>query len=68
MLCKNLNPPPPPRNPILLAMGDISADRYVLRTLEKIRPSDLDEALLVLPFEKILSLMTYLDIWARKVR
>ncbi|KAI8055175.1 WD40-repeat-containing domain protein [Syncephalis plumigaleata] len=66
MLSKNLNPPPPPRNPILLAMGDISADRYVLRTIERIRPSDLDEALLVLPFEKILSLMTYLDIWARK--
>ncbi|KAI9595716.1 WD40-repeat-containing domain protein [Syncephalis fuscata] len=66
MLSKGQDPPPPPRNPILLAMGDISADRYVLRTLEQIRSSDLDEALLVLPFEKIMSLMSYLDIWARK--
>ncbi|RKP11159.1 WD40-repeat-containing domain protein [Thamnocephalis sphaerospora] len=66
MLQKGLNPPPPPRNPILLAMGDVTVDRFVLQTLEKVRASDLDEALLVLPFEKVTSLMAYLEKWARK--
>ncbi|EST06247.1 Small-subunit processome, Utp12 [Kalmanozyma brasiliensis GHG001] len=45
---------------------DISAQKYVLRVVEKILPAQLDDALLVLPFDKVLSLLRYLDYWARK--
>ncbi|CCF54549.1 uncharacterized protein UHO2_01932 [Ustilago hordei] len=45
---------------------DISAQKYVLRVVEKILPAQLDDALLVLPFDKVLSLFKYLDYWARK--
>ncbi|CBQ70558.1 related to DIP2-Dom34p-interacting protein [Sporisorium reilianum SRZ2] len=44
---------------------DISAHKYVLRVVEKILPTQLDDALLVLPFDKVLSLLRYLDHWAR---
>lgn len=45
---------------------DISAQKYVLRVIEKILPAQLDDALLVLPFDKVLSLLKYLDYFARK--
>ena len=45
---------------------DMSAQKYVLRVVEKILPAQLDDALLVLPFDKVLSLLRYLDYWARK--
>lgn len=45
---------------------DISAQKYVLRVVEKILPAQLDDALLVLPFDKVLFLLKYLDFWARK--
>lgn len=57
---------PPPRNPILAAL-DLDPDGYVLRVVEKIPRTALYDALLVLPFGKVLSLMRYLDIWATKV-
>lgn len=58
---------PPPRNPILAAL-DLGPDGYVLRVVEKIPRTALYDALLVLPFVKVLSLMQYLDMWAKKVR
>ncbi|CAG8547930.1 5569_t:CDS:10, partial [Racocetra fulgida] len=61
------NPGPPPKpNPILVALGNLTGDQYVLRTIEKIRSSELEEALLVLPFTKVISLFQYLDLWAKK--
>ncbi|KAF7723974.1 hypothetical protein EC973_001490 [Apophysomyces ossiformis] len=57
---------PPQRNPILLAMGDLTPERYVLNTLEKIKANDLEEALLVLPFSKVTSLLSYIESWAKK--
>ncbi|PWZ03148.1 WD40 repeat-like protein [Testicularia cyperi] len=45
---------------------DISAERYVLKVVEKILPAQLEDSLLVLPFDKVLSLMRYLDFWASK--
>jgi U3 small nucleolar RNA-associated protein 12 len=57
----------PQRNPILIAMGDLPADKYVLNVVEKVRANDLEEALLVLPFSKVTSLIKYLDQWAKKV-
>ncbi|KAI7864097.1 WD40-repeat-containing domain protein [Spinellus fusiger] len=56
----------PTRHPILIAMGDISPEKHVLTTIEKIKANDLDEALLVLPFSKVTSLLYYVEIWAKK--
>lgn len=58
---------PPSRNPILAAL-DLDPESYVLRIIEKIPRTALYDALLVLPFDKVLSLMQYLDMWAKKVR
>lgn len=58
---------PPQKNPILLAMGDLTYDRYVLNVVEKIKANDLEEALLVLPFAKVMSLLSYIEGWAKKV-
>jgi len=56
---------PPPRNPILAAL-DVSPEAYVLQIIEKIQSTALHDALLVLPFEKVISLMVYLDIWSQE--
>lgn len=58
---------PPPRNPVLAA-NDLDPEAYVLRTVEKVQSAALHDALLVLPFGKIVSLMYYLTTWAQKVR
>ncbi|CDS10194.1 hypothetical protein LRAMOSA02870 [Lichtheimia ramosa] len=63
---KGLPAQPPQRNPILIAMGDVSPDKYVLNVVEKIKANDLEEALLVLPFSKVLSLLSYIESWAKK--
>lgn len=55
---------PPPRNPILAAL-DLEPEAYVLRVIERVSSTALHDALLVLPFAKVISLMYYLDIWAR---
>lgn len=57
---------PPPRNPVLAAY-DLEPEAYVLRVVEKVRSTSLHDALLVLPFGKVVSLMNYLNIWAQKV-
>jgi U3 small nucleolar RNA-associated protein 12 len=57
---------PPPRNPILAAY-DVSPERYVLQVVEKVHSTSLQDALLVLPFTKVISLMNYLNIWAQNV-
>lgn len=57
---------PPPRNPVLAAY-DLEPEAYVLRVVEKVRGTSLHDALLVLPFGKVVSLMNYLNIWAQKV-
>lgn len=48
---------PPPRNPLLLGL---TPSAYLLRTLRSIRPSDIDQVLLVLPFADALRLLRYL--------
>lgn len=58
---------PPPKNPVLAAY-DLEPEAYVLRVVEKIPSTSLQDALLVLPFGKVVSLMVYLNIWAQKVR
>lgn len=57
----------PPRNPVLAAY-ELEPDEYVLRVIEKVQSTALQDALLVLPFGKVVSLMIYLNMWAQKVR
>ncbi|TIA92554.1 hypothetical protein E3P99_00542 [Wallemia hederae] len=58
---------PPARHAQFVALGNPSADEYVLKfVLEKIAPSDLHDALLVLPFSHVISLLRYLEMWSDK--
>ncbi|KAG5636854.1 hypothetical protein H0H81_006606 [Sphagnurus paluster] len=56
---------PPPKNQLLLQLQKEPED-YVLWVIEKVQSTALHDALLVLPFGKVVSLMTYLNIWAQK--
>ncbi|XP_078088813.1 WD repeat-containing protein 3 [Mustelus asterias] len=49
---------PPPTNPILAAFGNISPSRYVLDVIRKVKSSEMEESLLVLPFSYIPDLLT----------
>ncbi|TSV41637.1 WD repeat-containing protein 3 [Bagarius yarrelli] len=53
--------PPPTMNPILLAYGCASPSRYVLDVLKKVRSSELEVSLLVLPFPYIPDLLSLLN-------
>ena len=57
----------PPCHPILAAYG-LEPEAYVLKVVEKVPSTALHDALLVLPFQKVVSLMGYLNVWAQKVR
>ncbi|KAI0069150.1 WD-repeat-containing protein [Artomyces pyxidatus] len=56
---------PPPRNAVLAAY-DLEPEAWVLRVVEGVQSTALQDALLVLPFVKVMSLMVYLNIWARR--
>ena len=58
---------PPPRNQVLAAY-DMEPEEYVLRVVERVASTALYDALLVLPFSKVVSLMQYLNHWAQRVR
>jgi len=57
---------PPPRNP-LLAAQNLEPEEWVLKTIEGVQSAALHDALLVLPFSKVMSLMVYLNLWAQRV-
>jgi U3 small nucleolar RNA-associated protein 12 len=56
----------PSRDPLFLALGNISAERHVLNTLAKIPAAQLQDALLVLPFSALPSLFVFVSIWVQK--
>lgn len=58
---------PLPQRHAVLSAYDMDPTTYVLTTLEKIQPAALTDALLVLPFSKVMSLLIYLDEGFRKV-
>lgn len=62
----NPNAAPPTRNPLYLALGNVSAERHVLNTMQKIPAAALQDALLVLPFSKLPALFTFLNMWAER--
>jgi U3 small nucleolar RNA-associated protein 12 len=47
-------------------LGNISAEAHVLNVVQKVKAAALQDALLVLPFEKVTSLFTFLNLWALK--
>ncbi|XP_033112775.1 WD repeat-containing protein 3-like [Anneissia japonica] len=55
--------PAPKMHPILEALGNVSPTRYVLDVIKKVRSSELEEALLVLPFHYVLDLLKLLDVF-----
>ncbi|KAI5466279.1 WD40-repeat-containing domain protein [Mariannaea sp. PMI_226] len=57
---------PPQRNPIFLALGNITAEAYVMSVLQRIKASALHDALLVLPFASVPILFTFLNIFAMR--
>ncbi|KAF8543894.1 hypothetical protein BDD12DRAFT_773091 [Trichophaea hybrida] len=57
---------PPPRNAQYIALGGISAEKYLLDVVQRIKAASLQDALLVLPFNKAVDMLTFLDIWAER--
>lgn len=62
----NPNVAPPQRNPIFMALGGISAEQYVMNTLQRIKAASLHDALLVLPFSVVPLIFTFLNIFAMR--
>jgi U3 small nucleolar RNA-associated protein 12 len=58
----------PQRNPVFLAHGGVSASVYVLNAFQRIPAASLQDALLVLSFSQLPSLLTFLALWAREGR
>ncbi|KAJ3948248.1 beta transducin [Colletotrichum fioriniae] len=65
---KKTNPsaPAPQRNPIFVALGNITAEAYVMSVLGRIKASALHDALLVLPFASVPMLFTFLNVFAQR--
>ncbi|BFZ53696.1 beta transducin [Savitreella phatthalungensis] len=55
----------PQRHPILVALGNIASERHVLNTVRGVKASQIEAALLVLPFDRIITLLRFCDIWAQ---
>lgn len=58
----------PQRNPVFLAHGGVSAGVFVLGVFQRIPAASLQDALLVLSFSQLPSLLTFLALWAREGR
>ncbi|KAF9975830.1 hypothetical protein BGZ73_000371 [Actinomortierella ambigua] len=56
--------PKPQRSPLLISMRQ-TPEQHVWNVLERIRPADLEEALLVLPFNYVTSLLHWLDVFVQ---
>ncbi|GAA5940698.1 snoRNA-binding rRNA-processing protein DIP2 [Sporobolomyces koalae] len=58
--------PPPTRNPIFSMYNNCEAEEYVLKVVRAIPAAGLQDALLVLPFGKVIQLIEHLDYWAKR--
>ena len=63
---RNPNLAYPQRSPIFLALGNISAEQHLLKTLQRIPAPALNDALLVLPFSILPNLFTFLALFFRQ--
>ncbi|KAI9332206.1 quinon protein alcohol dehydrogenase-like superfamily [Obelidium mucronatum] len=61
-------PKPEPSNPYVVSAGleDWPPEAYVLHVVEGIRSGDLEQALLVLPFAKVIELLKILLVWVQQ--
>lgn len=57
---------PPQRNPVFIALGNITAEAHVMSVLQRIKASALHDALLVLPFASVPILFTFINIFAMR--
>jgi U3 small nucleolar RNA-associated protein 12 len=57
------------RHAVIGALGDpqLPGEYYVLKVVQKIRLSDLDDALLVLPYNHVMDLLACVSFWLEKV-
>ncbi|POR30842.1 U3 small nucleolar RNA-associated protein 12 [Tolypocladium paradoxum] len=55
---------PPQRNPVFLALGNITAEEHVMSVVQRIKASALHDSLLVLPFASVPMLFTFLNMFA----
>lgn len=55
-----------PTRHIILATLKLTAERHVLNVIEKIKPAQLEDALLVLPFSHVMKLVRFVEIWTQK--
>ncbi|KAI9143590.1 WD40-repeat-containing domain protein [Paraphysoderma sedebokerense] len=55
----------PPKNPMLVALGNISIEEYVFGVVERIKSTELEQALLVIPFSRVVTLLNFLNKWAK---
>ncbi|KAM0514800.1 hypothetical protein ACHAPE_006475 [Trichoderma viride] len=62
----NAHAMPPQRNPVFIALGNITAETYVMSVLQRIKASALHDALLVLPFASVPILFTFINIFAMR--
>ncbi|KAK0303305.1 beta transducin [Friedmanniomyces endolithicus] len=56
----------PQRNPVFLALGNVSAEQHVLATLRRVPAPSLHDALLVIPFTTLPTLFTFLLIFLQR--
>ncbi|XP_014020285.2 WD repeat-containing protein 3 [Salmo salar] len=56
---------PPKANPVLVAFGNVSPSRYVLDVIKKVRSSELEVSLLVLPFPYIPDLLSLFNCYVQ---
>ena len=56
----------PSRNPVYLANNYVSAETYLLNTVQRIKAAALQDALLVLTFDQVCSFFIFLRIWAER--
>ncbi|XP_061419102.1 LOW QUALITY PROTEIN: WD repeat-containing protein 3 [Lethenteron reissneri] len=68
--CKAANKqlPPPVLDPVLVASGSVTPEKYVLEVIKKVKSSELEEALLVLPFSYVPELLALFLLFLRQGR
>ena len=57
----------PERPAELKARGDTSGEEHVWKTVRGVQAANMEDALLVLPFRQVVSLLGYIDEWTQKV-
>ena len=58
---------PPQRNPLFMALGNISAEQHVLNTIRKVPSAALQDALLVIPFTSLPVLFTFVSVFLQRM-